>query len=146
MPNARLAAAAVLLIWSGAALAQEPAPLNDLSACRLDDDRVALRFTFEGGACQRTGDPTVEPGKDGVLEVTVPTRNEGEVCTMQIVPVEFSGTIEADKSATSLNVTVLSPEGQPQAAGSTEIARGGDCKDPGVVDQGEDEDGKDKSR
>jgi hypothetical protein len=114
-----------------AAFGQGTRPLDGLGACRLDEERVALTFTFEGGACQQPGEASVLPGDGGVANVTVPTSNVGDVCTMQIVPVNFAGVVDASKEIITLDVTVVNPEGQPQALGSTDIADGDEpCLEP----------------
>ena len=125
-----IALAAVLACCASGVLAQ-PGQLDNLSSCRLDAERVVLAFTFEGGACQQPGEATIEPTEGGVGNVTVPTETVGDVCTMQIVPVEFSGTLAAADEITALDITVLSPEGGPHALGSTEILTSGpECKEP----------------
>ncbi|MHB1101286.1 MAG: hypothetical protein ACYC0C_00620 [Devosia sp.] len=123
--------AAVVLAATGA-LAEATRPLDALGACRLDESRVALRFTFEGGACQQPGEPTLEHGKDGLGNVTVPTENVGEICTMQIVPVQFAGVLDAGAAITSLDITVLKPNGNRQALGSVDVVADGDapCLEP----------------
>jgi hypothetical protein len=122
---------AAILLATGV-LAEETRPLDALSACRLDENRVALQFTFEGGACQKPGEATLDAAKGGVGNVTVPTHNEGDVCTMQIVPVEFSGVLTADPEITSLDITVLKPDGKNrQALGSVDVATGPEeCVEP----------------
>ncbi|MHB1110072.1 MAG: hypothetical protein ACYCZU_07140 [Devosia sp.] len=114
------------------ALAEATRPLDALGACRLDEARIVLRFTFEGGACQQPGEATVVRGKDGIGNVTVPTANVGEICTMQIVPVVFSGVLDAGEAITSLDITVLKPNGNRQALGSTDVVADGDapCLEP----------------
>ncbi|MDP1731949.1 MAG: hypothetical protein Q8L54_12400 [Devosia sp.] len=113
------------------ALAEATRPLDALGACRLDDSRVALRFTFEGGACQQPGEPFLARGKDGIGNVTVPTANVGEICTMQIVPVQFAGVVDAPETITTLDITVLKPNGNRQALGSTDVATGPEeCVEP----------------
>jgi len=115
------------------ALAEATRPLDALSACRLDDNRVVLRFTFEGGACQKPGEASLLPDNGGVGIVTVPTENVGEVCTMQIVPVEFSGVLDASVKVTTLDITVLKPDGNRQALGSTDVMIGPEeCVEPAV--------------
>lgn len=111
--------AATLIATS--ALAQSTRPLDHLGACRLDEARIALRFTFEGGACQQPGAASLLPGEGGIGNVTVPTENVGEVCTMQIVQVPFEGIVDAGEEIITLDITVLSPEGAPQALGSTDV-------------------------
>jgi len=115
-----LGLAAAIATATGA-LAETTRPLDAISACRLDDERIVLRFTFEGGACQQPGEATVERGKDGLGLVTVPTTNVGEVCTMQIVDVPFAAVVKAVRAITTLDVTVLKPDGGRQALGSTDI-------------------------
>jgi hypothetical protein len=114
------------------ALAQSTRPLDNLSACRLDEARIALRFTFEGGACQEAGEASLLPADGANGNVTEPTENVGEVCTMQIVPVGFEGVVDATEEIVSLDITVLSPEGRPQALGSMDIIddEGKECVEP----------------
>jgi hypothetical protein len=114
-------------------LAQGTRPLDNLSACRLDEARIALSFTFEGGACQEPGEASLLPN-GSIGSVTVPTENVGEVCTMQIVPVGFEGVADAGDEIVSLDITVLSPEGEPQALGSTDIIddEEQECEEPEV--------------
>jgi len=109
------------LLAATTVLAEATRPLDALSACRLDDSRVVIRFTFEGGACQQPGEPTLEPGDGGVGAVSIPTENVGDVCTLQIVPVEFAGVVDAGSSITSLDVTVLDPDGGRLGLGSTDV-------------------------
>ena len=109
---------------AGAALAEATRPLDAISACRLDADRIVLRFTFEGGACQQPGEAVLARGKDGLGAVTVPTSNVGEVCTMQVVDVPFEQVVAAEKAVTTLDITVTRPEGGRQALGSTDISTG----------------------
>ena len=118
----------------GAALAEATRPLDAISACRLDKDRIVLRFTFEGGACQQPGEAVVGRGKDGLGLVTVPTSNVGEVCTMQVVDIPFERVVGAAKAITTLDITVLKPEGGRQALGSTDIYTGPEeCVEPAAV-------------
>lgn len=125
-----IALAAVIACCASGVLAQ-PGQLDNLSACRLDPERVALQFTFEGGACQQPGEAIVEAAEGGVGNVTVPTETVGEVCTMQIVPVEFSGALAAPEEITALDIVVLSPEDEAQALGSTDVMTSGpECKEP----------------
>jgi hypothetical protein len=127
----RVCATASAALIATAAFGQATTPLDALSACRLDDGRVALRFTFEGGACQEPGEASLLPGEGGIGNVTVPTENVGEVCTLQIVQVAFEGVVEAAPEIITLDITVLNPEGQPQALGSTDIEDGDEeCVEP----------------
>lgn len=109
----------------GSAWAQATRPLDNLTACRLDDSRVALGFTFEGGACQQPGTATVDSAQGGVAAVTIPTEETAEVCTMQVVPVAVAEALPVDADAITLDITVLAPDGRPQALGSTDIATAG---------------------
>lgn len=125
-----LGLAAAIAVTSGA-LAEATRPLDAISACRLDDNRIVLRFTFEGGACQQPGDAVVTRGKDGLGIVTVPTTNVGEMCTMQIVDVPFEKVVTAEKAITTLDITVTKPGGGRQALGSTDISTGPEpCLEP----------------
>lgn len=127
-----LAAALGLIMATGAALAQDAAPLTDLSACRLDDAQVAVSLTFEGGACQEPGEATIGQDELGAYELSLSTVSTAEVCTMQIVPVSWSGTVEVPQEAETLAVTVLNPQDGVQAAGEVEIAGSEGCAEPGA--------------
>lgn len=126
-----LGLAAGILATTGA-LAETTRPLDDISACRLDAARIVLRFTFEGGACQEPGAATLESGEGGVGVVSVPTEKVGDVCTLQIAPVAFAGVLDADSSITTLDITVLDPDGGRLGLGSTAVADdpGGQCEVP----------------
>jgi hypothetical protein len=113
-------AAATLLGLSGASA--QPGQLDNVAACRLDPQTVHLRFTFEGGACQQPGEAIVEDAGGGIGNVTVPTEDTAEICTMQIVPVEFAGELPADMEYTTFDITVLATDGERvQALGSAGI-------------------------
>jgi hypothetical protein len=116
-----LALAAVLAPLS--ALADEPPPLSVVSAAWVADGKVELKLTFEGGACEATGPAEVAAGDETTDVVTIPTVTTAEVCTMQVVPVEFSGVIAVEPATTTLAIMVLNPDGQPKAAGSVEIEK-----------------------
>ena len=120
-PLASFALAAALL--APPAFAAEPAPLSVASAVWTADGQVELKVTYEGGACEETGEAQVAAGDATTDEVTIPTVSTAEVCTMQVVPVEFAGTIAVEPATRTLAVTVLDPEGQPKAAGSVEIEK-----------------------
>ena len=118
-------AAAFLAATPPAALAAEaspPPPLTEATATWTSDGKVDLSVTYEGGACEETGQATVTVGTDTTAAVTIPTVETAEICTMQIVPVTYTGTIAVEPDTTSLSITVLDPEGQPKAAGTAEIA------------------------
>jgi hypothetical protein len=113
------------------ALAQDLAPLEELKACRLDAATVSLAFIYDGGACQQTGEAKAELIEGDTATVTVPTVNTAEVCTMQVVKVNFAGLVPVPEEVTKLDVQVLSPEGEVVAASDTDIAPNGpDCLPP----------------
>jgi hypothetical protein len=111
-----------LCLASGVALAQELAPLNDLKACRLDAELVSLSFSYDGGACEETGNGSVELVESGTATVTIPIVSTAEVCTMQVVKVTHTGAINAVDDVTALEVQLVSPGGEVQAKGKVEIA------------------------
>ena len=111
-----------LCLVSGVALAQELAPLNDLKACRLDAELVSLSFSYDGGACEQTGNGSVDLVESGTATVTVPIVSTAEVCTMQVVKVTHTGAINAVEDVTALEVQLVSPGGEVQAKGKVEIA------------------------
>lgn len=113
------------------ALAQDLAPLEELKACRQDAATVSLAFIYDGGACQQTGEAKAELIEGDTATVTVPTVNTAEVCTMQVVKVNFAGLVPVPEEVTKLDVQVLSPEGEVVAASDTDIAPNGpDCLPP----------------
>lgn len=127
----RVFGALAAILVATAAPAQGTRPLDAISACRLDEARIVLRFTFEGGACQKPGEASLLPEEGGLGNVTVPTENVGEMCTMQIVPVEFAHVLDATKEITTLDIVVLSPEGRSQSLGSTDVLDGDEpCVEP----------------
>jgi hypothetical protein len=116
-----LAVLAVLVPLS--ATAAEPAPLTSATATWTEDGKVDLAVTFDGSACEAPGEAEVSAGDDITDEVMIPTVSTAEVCTMQIVPVEFTGTIAVEPLTTTLAIAVLDQEGQIKASGSVEITR-----------------------
>jgi hypothetical protein len=113
------------------ALAQDLAPLDELKACRLDPATVSLAFIYDGGACQQTGEAKAELIEGETATVTVPTRNTADVCTMQVVKVNFAGLVPVPDTVARLDVQVLSPGGEVVAASDTAIAPNGpDCLPP----------------
>lgn len=113
------------------ALAQDLAPLDELKACRLDAATVSLAFIYDGGACDKTGDAKVDGIEGDTAMVTVPSTKTAEICTMQIVKVNFAGTVPVPDTVTRLDVQVLRPEGGAIAAGDVDIAPNGpDCLPP----------------
>ena len=111
-----------LCLVSGVAFAQELAPLNDLKACRLDAELVSLSFSYDGGACEQTGNGSVDLVESGTATVTVPIVSTAEVCTMQVVKVTHTGAINAVEDVTALEVQLVSPGGEVQAKGKVDIA------------------------
>ena len=111
-----------LCLVSGVAFAQELAPLNDLKACRLDAELVSLSFSYDGGACEQTGNGSVDLVEAGTATVTIPIVSTAEVCTMQVVKVSHTGAINAVEDVTALDVQLVSPGGEVQAKGKVEIA------------------------
>lgn len=124
-------AALALCLLSGAALAQELAPLTDLKACRLDAELVSLSFSYDGGACEQTGNGSVDLVEAGTATVTIPIVSTAEVCTMQVVKVTHTGAIAAVEDVTALDVQLVSPGGEVQARGKVDIApHSPDCVPP----------------
>ncbi len=120
-----------LCLFSGAALAQELAPLSDLKACRLDEELVSLSFSYEGGACEQTGNGSVDLVESDTATVTIPIVSTAEVCTMQVVKVTHTGAINAVADVTALKVQLVSPGGEVQATGTVDIAPNSpDCVPP----------------
>ncbi|HEV2518668.1 MAG TPA: hypothetical protein VGV07_25700 [Devosia sp.] len=120
-----------LCLVSSVALAQELAPLNDLKACRLDAELVSLSFSYDGGACEKTGNGSVDLVDSGTATVTIPVVPTAEVCTMQVVKVPHASAINAVDDVTALEVQLVSPGGEVQAKGKVEIApHSPDCVPP----------------
>lgn len=120
-----IAAASLLLVTASAAA--EPPPLTSATAVWTEQGKVDLNVTYEGSACEETQEAEVTASDIfGTDVVTIPTVETAEVCTMQIVQVEFSGTIAVEPSTETLSVVVLDPEGQPKAAGTVEIETAAD--------------------
>jgi len=124
-----------LCLVSGVALAQELAPLNDLKACRLDAELVSLSFSYDGGACEQTGNGSVDLVESGTATVTIPIVSTAEVCTMQVVKVTHIGAVNAVEDVTALEVQLVSPGGEVQAKGKVDIApHTPDCVPPAPKD------------
>src|SRR5690606_12525280 len=99
----------------------EPQPLTSAAASWTADGKVELKVTYQGGACEEPGEAQVEAADTTTDVVVIPTTSTAEVCTMQIVPVEYSGVIAVEPWTTTLAITVLDPDGQLQASGSVDI-------------------------
>jgi hypothetical protein len=120
-----LATALALALLAPVAFAAAPEPITAGTAVWTTDGKVDIKVTWQGGACEAPGEATVEAGDETTIdEVTIPTAATAEVCTMQIVPVTYEGTIAVEKLTTTLSVMILAPDGQPVARGSIEIAKG----------------------
>jgi len=126
----RLPAILALCLVTGTASAQELAALDNLTACRLDPATVLLSFSYEGGACEKTGDAEALT-EDGVTTISVPIVPTAEVCTMQAVEVQSASTVAVTKDVTSIAVQLISPGGEVQADGNVDItANSADCVAP----------------
>ncbi|MDB5541645.1 MAG: hypothetical protein JWQ89_3372 [Devosia sp.] len=124
-------AALALCVFTGAAMAQDLAPLTDLKACRLDSELVSLSFSYEGGSCEQTGDASADLRDNATATATVPIVSTAEVCTMQAVTVEHSGAVAVPADVTALDVQLVSPGGEVQATGNVDIAPNSpDCAPP----------------
>jgi hypothetical protein len=123
--NRALASALAVLVLAAPVMASaaEPPQVTTATATRLADGKVELAVTFDGGACEETSEAQVEASEsdEAVDTVIIPTVATAEICTQQIVPVEFSGVIAVETLTTRLAITVLDPAGQPKATGSVEI-------------------------
>lgn len=109
------------LLFASSALAQDLAPLNGITACRATPETVQLSFTYEGGACQETDLARVDLLEPGIATISIPTHNRGEICTMQVVQIEYEGTLDIAPDITGLNVQVLNPDGEVQAGSRADI-------------------------
>lgn len=124
-------AALALVLFSGAAVAQELPRLDDLKACRLDAELVSLSFIYDGGACEQTGDPSVDLVESGTATVTVPIVPTAQICTMQVVKVVSVSAVAVPADVTALNIQLVSPGGEVQAAGKVEVGpHTDDCVPP----------------
>ncbi|HQZ13377.1 MAG TPA: hypothetical protein PK286_10890 [Devosia sp.] len=105
------------------AMAAEPPALTSASAKRVAEGHVELKVSWQGGACEKPGKAVVDATEaDEVTDaVTIPTVATSEICTMQIVTVEFSGLVPVEPFTTTLAISVLAPNGQIQAGGQVTI-------------------------
>jgi len=102
-------------------LAEDVPGFAALSACRIDEDRVLLRATFDGSACQRVEPAGLAEPRGTIVAVTIPTTRTAEMCTMQIVPIEVEQVIEAPEPIFDLDVTAIDPDNNPVAHGVIEL-------------------------
>src|SRR6218665_3530411 len=107
-PMRRLPAILAFCLIGSAATAQELAALQNLAACRLNAEMVALSFSYEGGACEKTGDASVELADAGTATVSVPIVPTAKVCTMQVVPVESHSAVAVVEEVSALEVQLVS--------------------------------------
>lgn len=123
--------AIALIALPGFALAQDLAPLDELRACRIDPATISLAFIYDGGACERTGDARMALVEGDAAAITVPTVATAEICTMQVVKVNFAGPVSVPETANRVDVQVLNPSGEVVAAGDADIAPNSpDCLPP----------------
>lgn len=128
----KLASATSIVLMATAALAADDPAFQDLSACRLDGDRVAIYARFDGSACEEIGAASVAEPEGNIASVVIPAEPTSEICTMQVVPVEAQVVVEVPRGVVQLDVAVtLAPENTTQARGITAIqAAGPECVDP----------------
>jgi hypothetical protein len=125
-----LLALAVGLCCTGA-FAEDVAGFTSLSACRIDENRVLLRATFDGSACQRVEPAGLAEPRGTIVAVTIPTSRTAEICTMQLVPIETEQVIDAPEPVFELDVTAIDPDNNPVAYGLVELdERATDCAAP----------------
>jgi hypothetical protein len=124
-----IASLAILLALAAPALAEDPA-FTTLTACRLDPERIALTYAFDGGACQKVGEITAAEPRGTIAAVTIPTSRTSEMCTMQIVSIEGRAVLRLPEPVFDLDVEVLHPDNRVQAAGVIELDEDGECVEP----------------
>ncbi len=129
----RLLPACVLALFllTGTSLGEQAAELTDLKACRLDAELISLSFSYQGGACEETGDPSLEVSESGDAIIEVPVVSTSDVCTMQVVPVSLSSAVAVPEQVSAVSVQLVDPAGEVKAAGKTDIAPSSpDCVPP----------------
>ena len=114
-------AVAAALMTIAAAAASEPPPVTAATAVWTEAGEVQLDVTWDGSACEAPGEARVIAASDQTDVVHIPTHSTAEICTMQIVPVEYSGVVAVEPGTQRLAITILDPEGQPKASGHVEI-------------------------
>ncbi len=111
-----------------AVLAQESASFSQLSACRIDAERILLRATFDGSPCWAVEPAQLSEPRGTGVAVHLPTSSTAEICTMNIVPVSTEQVIEAPEPIVDLDVTAATPQNDVMAQGVIEVSEGqGDC-------------------
>ncbi len=129
----RLSVVTLALLVATSVSAQElAAPLQDVSACRIDDERIALSLKFESSPCWETVEPVVGEASEPPAEasVTIGTQARGEVCVMSIVIAEYAQAIEVPAPISAIEVTVTTPEGTPVGMSTAAIAESEGCTAP----------------
>lgn len=127
-PFASISLALAAALCCSAALAREAASFTQLSACRIDAERVLLQATFQGSPCWAVEPAQLAEPRGTTVAVHLPTLSTAEICTMNIVPVSTEQAIEAPKPIADLEVTAATPQNDVLARGVIEISEGqGDC-------------------
>ena len=126
MASIPLALAATLCC--GAALAQEAASFTQLSACRIDAERILLRATFDGSPCWAVEPAQLAEPRGTIVAVLLPTTSTADICTMNIAPVSTEQVIEAPGPISDLDVTAATPQNDIMAHGVIAVSEGqGNC-------------------
>lgn len=95
--------------------------LNDLDATRINPFQILIEFEYEGGACERIGQPELGELVDGTMAVTFPTVSTSEMCTMQVVEIDVRYAIATEETVSRIDVTLNAPDGRTIGTGSTDI-------------------------
>ncbi len=103
------------------AIAQDHGKFDDLDADRLNARQVLIEFEYDGGACEQVGAAQLGEITNGTIAVTFQIENTAEVCIMQLVEHDIKEAIEAGEDVTSVDVTLLAPDGQIMAKGTRKI-------------------------
>jgi hypothetical protein len=119
-----------LLTAATAVVAQDVAPADAVVACRQTENSVALKVRLSMSPCWFYGGAEAEYPAEGVVRGIIATTTDAEVCNQSLSLTEIRVGVLADPSATTAEVTVLSPDGTPFATGRTEIVPlGTECPD-----------------
>lgn len=125
-----IAALFALLTAATAVVAQEVASADAVVACRQTENSVALKVRLSMSPCWSYGGVEAEYPAEGVVRAVLATSTDAEVCVQSLSPTEIHVGVLADASATTAEVTVLSPDGNPFAFGRSEIVPlGTECPD-----------------
>lgn len=108
---AGLALAVALLATPALAQERGGVVLEDLTAARIDDNDIKIEFTYQGSACEEVLPAVVGEETDGTLIAVFPTIATADVCTMQVVDIEVDQIIEGSNATSSVDVTLLAPDG-----------------------------------